>query len=568
MTDFKSLIIAMIAAMAILAGWQYFYEMPRMKEYEKQAIVRKQNLVISASKKTESQPSFVNVNEGLGGYKSRVIIEGDKVSGSISLVGARIDDLTLTKYHKSDYDDSLVRLLNPSKTHDAYFSQFGWVSKSQNIQLPDSDTLWSADKRKIKSGESVKLTWTNNQGIVFQIKLCLDENYMFTIEKTVRNRSGNAIVLQEYSLINRIFEQSEKKFAISHEGPVGVFNGILDEVSYEDLISKHKVDFDDNKQGSWFGVSDKYWLTAIIPDQNQKFNATFQHSKYSGKDRYQVGYLGQETIIPSGSEESKTSYFFAGAKVVSILDSYGKDLNLKLFDRAVDFGWFYFMTKPMFSALKFFYDLVGNFGLSILIVTVIVKAFLFPLANKSYYSMLKMKKLAPEMARIKELYPDDKMKQNQATMELYKKENVSPLSGCLPVLIQIPIFFSLYKVLFITIEMRQAPFYGWIKDLSMPDPTTIFNLFGLIPLQPPSFLMVGAWPIIMAVTMYIQQTMSPEPSDPIQAKVMKFLPLIFLFMFASFPAGLVIYWAWGNILSIIQQYFIKINASRKENIAI
>ncbi|MCH9753994.1 MAG: membrane protein insertase YidC, partial [Alphaproteobacteria bacterium] len=541
-------------------------EVPKMQEYEEQAKVRRKT-DISSNVKIQKPEKFLSTENALNNYKNRVRVKGEKIEGSISLVGARIDDIILSQYHKTVDDKQLVQLLHPSRSKDSYFAEFGWLSQSKDIDLPDSSTVWRANKNVLKSEDSVSLTWVNRQGITFQMDIYLDKEYMFTIKKSIKNNSGRNIVVQDYSLINRIFAQ-DKKFAISHEGPLGVFNGILDEVSYEDLQSDDNVEFKDNKAGSWFGISDKYWLSAIIPDKNRKFDSNFRFSKYLNKDKYQVSSLAEEEVVANGSQSSSVSHLFVGAKVVSILDFYGQYLNLDLFDRAVDFGWFYFMTKPMFSALKFFYDVVGNFGLSILIVTIIVKMFLFPIANKSYHSMSKMKKLAPEMNRIKELYAEDKMKQNQAIMELYKKEGVSPLSGCLPLLVQIPIFFSLYKVLFITIEMRHAPFYGWIRDLSVADPTTIFNAFGLIPWDPPSFLMIGAWPLIMAFTMYIQQKMSPEPSDPIQAKVMKLLPLIFIFMFASFPAGLVIYWAWSNILSVAQQYFIKIRAYRKENLVI
>jgi YidC/Oxa1 family membrane protein insertase len=566
MSDFKNLIIAVVATMAILFGWQYFYELPRIKEHEKQSQFRKQTQSHKRNTNVVKEVSpFLEINDAVANA-SRIIIKGDKVSGSMSLLGARIDDLTLNDYLSSVKDDKKVRLLHPSKTKDAYFAQFGWIG--DNVELPDSNSVWTSNSKVLTSENPVILTWKNNQGVVFEMKITLDNNYMFLIEKTIRNRSGKTIEVQDYGLINRIFAQKEKSMLISHEGPLGVFNGILKEVTYKDFAESKNLDFADNRPGGWFGVGDKYWLTAIAPSKDNDFNVKFQYSQHHGKDRYQVGYLGQSVQVDHGSSYSTTSNFFAGAKVVSILDDYERKYNLDLFDRAIDFGWFYFITKPMFYALKFFYDVVGNFGLSILIVTIIVKIFLFPLANKSYYSMLKMKKLAPEIERMKELYGDDKVKQNQALMDIYKKEKISPLSGCLPFLIQIPILFSLYKVLYITIEMRQAPFFGWIHDLSMPDPTTMFNLFGVLPWNPPAFLMIGAWPIIMALTMFWQQKMSPEPSDPIQAQVMKFLPLIFVFMFASFPAGLVIYWAWGNILSVLQQYFIKIRAYRKENLVI
>ena len=455
-------------------------------------------------------------------------------------------------------------LLSPSKYKKAYFAEFGWLS-DDGIELPNSNTIWRSNKKTLKPGSDVTLEWRNSQGVVFSINVALDHNYMFTIIQNIKNRSRKTISVRSYGLINRMFDTIEKS-RISYEGPIGVFNNILKEVSYKDLESDKVAAFDNNFAGSWLGISDKYWLTAIIPQNldGRKFNAKFQYSHHLGKNKFQADYISNKQTLLPGGQSKKTMNFFAGAKVLSILDAYEKKYGISLFDRSIDFGWFYFITKPMFNALKYCYNLFGNFGISILVVTIIIKTFLFPLANKSYKSMNRMKVLQPEINSLRELYADDKMKQNQAILELYKKEKVSPLSGCLPMLIQIPIFFSLYKVLFITIEMRHAPFYGWIKDLSAPDPTTIFNLFGLLPFAPPSFLMIGAWPILMAITMFFQQSLSPEPADEIQAKVMKFLPLLFLFMFASFPAGLVIYWAWSNMLSIAQQYGIKFMHERNE----
>lgn len=568
MHDFKNLAMAIVAAIIILVGWQYFYEMPRLKEHERQAAERrkfeeaakKNNTADGGAKAVlESSLKFQSLEDALMSSGPRVKIESNKVKGSISLTGARIDDIILPEYLESvDPNSAPVRLFSPSKTEKAYFAEFGWTSTSdQSIHWPDAKTVWQANKGTLVAKDSVKLNWQNDQNITFEIEISLDENYLFTIKRSMRNGSGKAILFQEYGLINRIYDQKDKMF-ISHEGPIGVFNKILKEVSYGDLESDGNMSFNNNQAGSWFGISDKYWLATIIPDQSSgAFDAKLQYARHLGKNKYQADYLSAKQSLAPGGQHMTTSHLFVGAKVISNLEFYERYLNLDLFDRAIDFGWFYFITKPMFGALKYFYDLVGNFGISILIVTILVKIILFPLANKSFHSMNRMKELQPEMNRIRELHADDKMKQNQAVIELYRKEKVSPLSGCLPLIVQIPIFFSLYKVLFITIEMRHAPFFGWIRDLSAPDPTSIFNLFGLIPWNPPAFLMIGVWPIIMALTMFLQQKMSPEPADKMQAQVMKFLPLIFVFMFASFPAGLVIYWAWSNVLSIIQQYFIK-----------
>lgn len=558
MSDFKNLAIAIVSSVIILLGWQYFYEKPKM-EKQQERVQEQRKLQALYTAKIEQTKRFLTREESLKESGSRITIAGDKIKGSISLKGLRIDDVILNEYSEEiSSSNKPVSLLYPSKTLHTYFIEFGWISEDESIEWPNSQTIWQTDSKFLYPNNKVTLTWQNKQKVTFVTEIALDDNYMFTIKQQLTNASGKTIYFQDYGLINRIHE-GKNQFAISHEGPVGVFNKILKEIKYEDIESDNNINIANVTPGSWFGISDKYWLTALIPDQNSNFDVKMRYSKYLNKNKYQLDYISSKQMLAPGDTSFSTTHLFVGAKKISMLDYYGKKLHLDLFDRAIDFGWFYFITKPMFSALKYFYDLVGNFGISILIVTIIVKLILFPLANRSYRSMNRMKTLQPEMARIRELYASDKMKQNQAIIELYRKEKVSPLSGCLPLLIQIPIFFSLYKVLFITIEMRHAPFYGWVKDLSAPDPTTIFNLFGLIPWSPPAFLMIGIWPIIMAFTMYLQQKMSPEPSDPVQAKVMKLLPLIFVFMFASFPAGLVIYWAWSNILSIIQQYFLKLS---------
>lgn len=560
MSDTKNLVVAIVLALLVLLGWQYFYEAPRTREIERLAKEREASMpkdIVSTNEaaKVTSQPTLTSRSEALKATGPRISINGNKLSGSISLVGARFDDLLLTQYHITDKKNSdNVTLFSPANFKDSYFAEFGWISENKNVTMPNSKTVWKANKNMLKTNDSVELTWQNPENVLFKITIHLDSNYLFTIKQTIENKSNQVVEYSDYALINREKQKREKMY-ISHEGAIGVFNKILNETSYETLESDKMLSFKDNETGGWLGISDKYWFSAILPNakENSKFQTNFQYN--NGK--YQVDYLTPKKFTSPGQTTSSINHLYAGAKVLLLLDLYGKSLKLDLFDRAIDFGWFYFITKPIFNALRYCYDLVGNFGISILLITILVKLILLPLASKSYHSMNRMKELQPQMESIKQLYKDDKMKQNQAIMELYKKEKVSPLSGCLPLLIQIPIFFSLYKVLYITIEMRHAPFYGWIHDLSAPDPTTIFNLFGIIPWTPPSFLMIGAWPLIMALTMFIQQKFNPEPSDPVQAKVMKLLPLFFVFMFASFPAGLVIYWAWSNIITIIQQAFIK-----------
>jgi YidC/Oxa1 family membrane protein insertase len=564
MEQTKSLIIAVVMATLVLFAWQHFHEKPVVEARKSQAQVQNDSTLPDTPQDRISVPadSALIARKQAIDNVSRVKIHSDNLQGSISLVGARIDDITLPKYLVTTNPDSPpVTLLSPAKTKNAYFAEFGWLSSSQ-IDLPNSKTLWRADKDVLTENSKLILQWINKQGIRFTIEIFLDDQYMFSIKQIINNKSDKTIAFYNYGLVSR-FEEGSKNFFISHEGAIGVFNNILHETGYEDLKKDKKQEFKSNASGSWFGISDKYWLTAVIPDFTKSYDSNFNYNTVSGHDQYQVDFITQKQILAPGESDSYSTHFFAGAKVLTVLEGYEKYFKLDLFDRAIDFGWFYFITKPMFKALMFFYELLGNFGLSILLVTIIVKAVLFPLANKSFKSMNKMKQLQPQINRIRELYANDKMLQNKEIMELYKRERVNPLSGCLPLLIQIPIFFSLYKVLFITIEMRHAPFYGWIHDLSAPDPTSIFNLFGLLPFNPPAVLMIGVWPIIMALTMYIQQLLNPQPADPVQAKMMKLLPAIFLFMFSSFPAGLVIYWAWSNTLSILQQWLLQRPSKRK-----
>ncbi|MCW8835684.1 MAG: membrane protein insertase YidC, partial [Rhodospirillales bacterium] len=442
--------------------------------------------------------------------------------------------------------------LSPQGSNNAYFAEFGWVG--QDLDLPGPDTVWTANKKVLEAGESVDLTWDNAKGLRFQRTIALDENYMFTITDSVSNAGSDAVTLFPYGLVSRTGTPKTQGFYILHEGPLGVFDGTLSEIDYSDLQEDGKIE--KKSVGGWAGITDKYWLAALVPDQKTENQSRFSHYRDNNTDKYQVDYIGGALTAGAGATITNTTHFFAGAKEVALLDSYAEEFGVERFDLAIDFGWFYFLTKPIFYMILFFSHYFGNFGVAILLLTVLIKLILFPLANKSYKAMSRMKKLQPEMKKLQERFGDDKTRMNQELMALYKKEKVNPVSGCLPILVQIPVFFALYKVLFVNIEMRHAPFFGWIQDLSAPDPTTVFNLLGLIPWDPPSFLMIGIWPLIMGVTMWLQQKLNPQPADPVQAKVMMFLPVLFTFLLATFPAGLVIYWAWNNTLSILQQWVI------------
>ncbi|WP_395476928.1 membrane protein insertase YidC [Rickettsia endosymbiont of Pantilius tunicatus] len=548
-----NLIAAIVLSLGIIFGWQYFIVKPEQQKQQQQIALQKaKDLKKKESTQLEATPVIVEK----ASQAPRIKIDSNALSGSISLKGLRFDDLILKKYKQDLSENSPeVVLFSPSDTKDAYFAEIGWVSNLSNVKLPNNETIWNSDSEILTPEKPVNLFWVNEDGVKFLIAITVDENYLFTIEQTIVNNSNQELPVQSYGLINRKYTAVEKAVNILHQGPIGCIDENLKEYSYDDIKDKKSEKFTVSKI-DWIGITDKYWLTSLIPDKSSNYSSNFNYAVKQEVERYQVDFISPVQIVKPGENFSIKGRLFAGAKKVDLLDKYEKQYNIKLFDRAIDFGWFYIITKPVFYAMNFFYKYVGNFGISILIVTVIIKLLMFTLANKSYRSMKRMKNLQPEINRIKNLYGDDKARLNQEIMALYKKEKVNPVAGCLPILVQIPVFFSIYKVLYVTIEMRQAPFYGWIKDLSAPDPTSIFNLFGLLPFSPPSFLMIGAWPILMAITMFLQQRMSPEPADPVQAQVMKFMPLVFLVMFSSFPAGLLIYWSWNNILSIIQQYYI------------
>ncbi|WP_367364712.1 membrane protein insertase YidC [Candidatus Tisiphia endosymbiont of Nedyus quadrimaculatus] len=548
-----NLVAAIVLSLGIIFGWQYFYDKPRLQKLEQQNKIynkqvqelKKKNVQVEASKEAES---FVATK--------RIQINSELLSGSIALKGLRFDDLVLLKYKQDLSKDSKpVVLFAHSQSEEAYFAEMGWFDKTGSNIFPDSETLWQADSDELTPTKPVNLSWINKDGVKFLVTISMDSNYLFTIDQTTVNDSKQPISVQYYGLINRKYTGKEKVANILHQGPIGAIDGRLKEHSFDDLKDKKIEKF---PQGvvDWIGITDKYWLASLIPDKISKYSSNFNCVIKNGIEKYQIDFISPTQTIEVGNKFTISQRLFAGAKKVDLLDKYEKQYNITLFDRAIDFGWFYIITKPVFNAMNFFYHYVGNFGVSILIVTVIIKLLMFTLANKSYRSMKKTKKLQPEVERIRALYADDKMRLNQEVMALYKREKVNPIAGCLPIIVQIPVFFSIYKVLNVTIEMRQAPFFGWIKDLSANDPTTIFNLFGLLPFTCPSFLMIGVWPIFMALTMFLQQRMSPELADPVQAQVMKFMPLVFLVMFSSFPAGLLIYWSWNNILSIIQQYYI------------
>jgi len=552
--NLTNLIAAMVISIGIIFGWQYFYERPKLEKLAQEQKTYDQQ--IEKLKKEQAAATVVPDRQTAIDYNERVKIISPSLSGSISLKGLRFDDLTLLKYKQDLSENSnYVELFSPAQSKESYFAEIGWFSSNAEGYVPNSNTLWQTDGNELTPKQPVNLSWTNPDGVQFLVNINMDEDYLFTVKQTTVNKSTKPISIQHYGLLNRNYHSDEKLVNILHQGPIGVINSKLEEYSYDSLKDDKSKKFLQSSV-AWLGITDKYWLTAFVPDRNSTYSSNFNYALNGGFDKFQTDFIAPAKIVEPDEEISVTHRLFAGAKKVDLLDKYEKLYNIELFDRAIDFGWFYLITKPVFTALNFFHDYVGNFGISILIVTILIKLALFSLANKSYRSMKKLKELQPEIDRIKHLYNNDKTRLNQETMEFYKREKVNPFSGCLPLLIQIPIFFSIYKVLYVTIEMRQAPFFGWIKDLSAPDPTSIFNLFGLLPYTPPGFLSIGAWPIIMALSMYLQQRMSPAPADPMQAQMMRFMPLIFLVMFSSFPAGLLIYWSWNNILSIIQQYYI------------
>jgi YidC/Oxa1 family membrane protein insertase len=571
MQDQRNLILAVALAAAIFIGFQYFFPPPKppVKPVAQTTEAQTTGATTPAVDGVpQPAPSAVSPTsdpvmpvqalaqrEDVLAAGKRVRIDSPRVHGSVNLVGGRFDDVTLVDYRvTTDRNSPEIVLLSPVGTAEPYFADFGWTVTGPGVKVPGPDTVWTADKDVLRADEPLTLSWDNGEGLRFERVISLDKNYMFTVVDRVTNSGQAALTLFPYARIQRMGDMKVADQFILHEGLVGVLDGTLKEHKYKDI--KEETHLKETSTGGWIGFTDKYWLTAIVPPQDVAFTASFNHATAGGADRYQVDYLKPAVEVAPGATAETTGRLFAGAKEVHLLDNYAADLGIAKFDLAIDFGWFYFLTKPIFLVIDFFNKLLGNFGLAILLLTVIIKGIFFPLANKSYESMSKMKKLTPKMTEIRERWKDDRARQQQEMMELYKREKVNPLAGCLPILVQIPVFFALYKVLFVSIEMRHAPFFGWIQDLAAPDPTHILNLFGLIPWTPPGFLGIGVWPIIMGITMYLQQRLNPPPPDPVQARVFQFMPVIFTFMLAQFPAGLVIYWTWNNLLSIAQQWLI------------
>jgi YidC/Oxa1 family membrane protein insertase len=549
MNEQKNLIMAFILSLGILFGYNYFIEAPSAAK--RQAELKQQ--IATVPQEIPSSEQKVSLPEALSSGH-RLKIDAPKVHGSINLKGARFDDITLVDYKETtDSSSPEITLLAPKKTDTAYFVDFGWISRS-NITLPSQDTEWKTTSTDLNPKKPVILTWDNGHGLHFTRTISVDDQYMFTVTDKVENKSNESVKLNAYGQVTRIGKPATGGYFILHEGPIGVVNGKLTELDYDKL--KEKGSEDHTTTGGWIGFTDKYWLVSLIPDQKTSYQTKFKSQTINGIDRYSTETISPEFDVAPNQSIETTQHMFSGAKILRMLDAYEEKLGFEKFDLAIDFGWFYFLTKPLFYVLEYMNKLLGNMGLAILLLTVIFKAAMFPLANKSYRSMSRMKVLQPKMETLKAKYGDDKMKLNQELMALYQKEKINPMAGCLPMLIQAPVFFCLYKVLFVTLEMRHAPFYGWIHDLSAPDATSIFNLFGLLPFTPPSMLMIGAWPIIMGATMLLQQKLSPQPADPAQAKVMMIMPLVMTVLLANFPAGLVIYWAWNNVLSIIQQWWI------------
>lgn len=565
-----NILLATILSIAVLISWTFFVEMPRVekeqqmqevasKALDKKPVIKNARPEIAKDSLATKKP-VIELNQNReklikDSSDLRVKIENNNIIGSINLVGAKFDDLTLKKYFKSIDKEQNVVLLSPSKSKERYFSDFGWVSSDTKIDLPKPDTIWSADKSELKAGQSLNLSWQNREGVEFIIKISLDDNFLFDIKQIVKNNSGKDFTVASYGRVNRALPELQQAIFILHEGAIGVFNKVLEEVNYANLMEEKNLSYSASN-GGWFGITDKYWMATIIPDKSLEYDASFSYYDSSGVKFFNSEYVGQEFLVKAGQELEFKNHLYAGAKKVRLLDQYSKKYDIALFDRAVDFGWFYFLTKPFFFIIQLFNQFLGNFGLAILATTILIKLALFPMANKSYIAIGRIKKLQPKIEEIRANYKDDKMAMNKAMMEMYKREKVNPASGCLPAIIQIPVFFALYKVLFVTIDMRHAPFYGWVKDLSAADPTSIFNLFGLLPFEVSGFFNLGIWPLLMGISMIVQQKLNPPAADPTQAKILKWMPYIITIVLATFPAGLVIYWTWSNILSILQQWYI------------
>ena len=551
--DSKNVLLAVVLSSLVLVLWATFFESPPPpieKQNTENQIVKKEDSPSPSIERVEVSKKVAR-NTAINSI-SRAKIENSNIKGSISLQGAIIDDITFKNYNESLDSDKKVILLNPKNSPEGYYIETGWAANSsEKLKLPLNNTIWKVRGNSVLTPNNpLTLEWDNEEGLIFTKKIELDDKFLFKITQSIKNNSDKSFEFYPYAQITRNYKPDVIPIYILHEGFIGMFDDELEETDYEDV---EKEKFTTNSAKGWLGITDKYWLTAIVPERGKKFKSEFLFT--DGK--YRANFIMQEpTLLKSNSSITNKINTFVAAKEVAIIDGYAEEENIEKFDLAIDWGWFYFITKPLFFVINYFFKLTGNFGIAIIILTALVRLVFFPLANYSFRSMAKMKILQPEMLRLKELHKDDKVKLQQEMMSLYKKEKVNPISGCLPVVIQIPFFFAVYKMLFVTIEMRQQPFFGWIQDLSARDPTSIFNLFGLIPWDPPTFLMIGVWPILMGLTMYLQQKLNPTPPDPIQAKIFMFFPLFLTIILAPFPAGLVVYWTVSNILTIAQQWII------------
>jgi len=552
--DTKNVIAAISLSAAVIILYGLFFAPEPSTQKIKNTSDEKNKIIVSTdapeidSKEVDNNNKLSRsdvLNDG-----NRIEFENKNIKGSISLQGSIIDDLTFKKYTKTLNGNDQIILLNPKKLKNGYFVETGWATSSKNIDVPSLETIWKVKNNyKLTPNTPIELFWKNDQGIIFKKIISLDEKYLFTVDQSIINNTNNKYNFYPYGQIIRNTAPQVTNFYILHEGLLGVFDEQLVEEDYDDIEDKK---FSVNSKSGWLGITDKYWITSLIPEENKDFKTNFEY-----KNKFKANFIyTKSTEVGANETKSNKIKIIIAAKEVNIIDGYAEKLNINKFDLAIDWGWFYFIVKPLFFLIDYFFKLTGNFGIAIILITVCIRLAFFPLANYSFRSMAKMKALQPEMARLKELHKEDKVKLQQEMMALYKKEKINPASGCLPILIQIPFFFAIYKMLFVTIEMRHQPFFGWIKDLSERDPTTIFNIFGLIPWDPPSFLLIGALPCLMGITMYLQQKLNPAPPDPVQAKIFMFFPLFLTVILAPFPSGLVLYWTVNNILTMAQQIVI------------
>ena len=559
--DNRNLVLAIVCSALLVIGYQIFYELPKQQALEEQALLEQKDLILTAPEQTSNNEKIAetSIQQTEIVNAPRISIDTPSIEGSISLAGARIDDIVLKNYTKTlDENSSKIRFFNRIDDTKPYFAEFGWIG-SEEINLPNSTSIWKTNQSVLQPGKPVTLSYETTS-LKFTRVFEINEDYLIKITDKVKNTGISDTTLYPYGLVRRTGLPKVDGLFILHEGPIAVINEELKEVDYNDLIDDGDEIISSEIDGGWIGITDKYWLAALIPDQKDRSEFAFRYSKKS-TGQWQSDWRGSAKILSSGSEIETTSHLYAGAKKLALLDKVEEDIGAYRFDLAIDFGWFYFLTKPFFYTLNWLSKYLGNFGLAIIGLTIIIKILFFPLQNGSYRSMAKMRALQPKLTELRERYKGDQQALNKAMMEMYRSEKVNPAAGCLPIFIQIPVFFALYKVLYVTIEMRHAPFYGWINDLSAKDPTSILNLFGLLPYSVqnwpiPDFFQLGVWPIIMGASMWLQFRLNPTPPDPIQARIFAWMPVIFTFLLATFPAGLVIYWTINNLLSIGQQWLI------------